>query len=142
MGKVEYKLPDDLGTLTFGVPTHWVGGRANGVDALWIDQDGSTFKDNVVLKIRPVQKVADAEQLLDLYLDELAASVEVTPVLEAKTAPGRRSVSFESTVSGQNITQNMLVIYSESGEKSYLLALTNSHLSNTGSIDLSPVTIN
>ena len=142
MGKVEYKLPDELGTLTFDLPSHWVGARADGVEALWIDQDATPFKDNVTLKIRAVTKVSDSEQLLDVYIDKLVNSLEATPVADVKKTAGHRSISFNNSVSGHELTQQVSVVYTESTEKSYLIILNHSLLSTGKPLDLSQAAIN
>lgn len=143
MGKVEYKLPEDLGTLTFGLPSHWVGARADGVDAVWIDQKASPFKDNVTLKIRPVTKVDDGEQLLDVYIEKLINSLdEASPKSDAAKTPGRRSITFDNSISGHDLTQQVSVLYTESAEKSYLLVLNHSRLTTGKPVDLSQAAIN
>jgi len=142
MEKVNYQLADDLGTLTFEVPMHWVSGKTKGVDAIWFDQDGSPFRDNVTLKVRPFSKVDDAEELLDIYLKKLVESLEAKPVTDTEKTPGRRSIAFESTISDHDIAQQVLVLYAESLEKSYLLILNHSRLTTGSEVDLSPATIN
>lgn len=141
MGKVEYKLPDTLGTLTFELPSHWVGARAEGVEVLWINQNAELFKDNVTLKIRDVKKAADADQLLDLYIERLVAEVDATSVSDAEKTTGRRSISFERTIDGHEITQNILVIYTESSEQSHLLILNHSRMLNSDPVDMSAAKI-
>jgi len=141
MGKVEYELPHELGTLTFAVPKHWVGGRVEGVDAVWIDQNNEKFKKNVTLKVRPFNKISNPDQLLDLYLDKLIESLKVESVSDIHKTPGRRAVSVDRTISGHAITQSLLVVYAESSEKSYLVSLTNSHLRNDVPLDLTEATI-
>ncbi len=139
MGKVEYELPHQLGILTLQVPLHWVGARAEGIEVGWIDQDGSPFKDNVTLTMRDRDRVGNTEGLLDNYVKAMIESVEHTSVTDVEKAEGRRSMSFERTVGGQEITQTMLAIYTESADKSYLLTLNHSRLAGVEAIDLNQI---
>lgn len=142
MGKIDYALPDNLGTLTLQLPMHWVGARADGVEVLWIDQNGGPFKDNVTLTIRGGNKVADSNELLNKAMSSIVNSVEHSTRSHIQETQDRRLISFERTVSGQEITQTILVIYTESAEKSYLLTLNHSRQVNADPIDLSQVRIN
>lgn len=141
MGNVEYELPHELGVLTMQLPLHWVGGRADGVEALWIDQDGSPFKDNVTLTIRDGSKVANSDKLLDRMITAMVQGVEPSTVSSVEKTQGRRMVSFERTVGGQEIIQTSLTIYAESAEKSYLLTLNHSRPLDADPIDLREVSI-
>ena len=137
LGKVEYELPYDLGTLLFGVPSHWVGARAEHVDALWIDQFGTPFKENVTLKVRRFEKGGDEEDLLDEYMEKFVASVSATPTGEVRTVPGRRLLSLEGTVENLEIEQHHLVIYTGTSDADYLITLTNTHLKGGIPVDVS-----
>ena len=140
-GQIEYELPHQLGVLTMQLPLHWVGGRADGVEALWIDQHGSPFKDNVTLTIRDGNKVSNPDELLDRTVIAMIRGLEHSSVSNVEKTQARRLVSFERTVGGQEIIQTGLVIYAESAEKSYLLTLNHSRPLNADSIDLRQVEI-
>ena len=137
MGKIEYELPDKLGTLTLPIPLHWVGARADGVEVLWVDQDASPFKANVTFSIRDRDKVSSPDAYLDAYIDALIKNVPHSSVSDIEETQGRRSLSFERpTDEGQEIRQTALVIYTESTSKSYLLTLTLSRPVNVEPVDL------
>ena len=139
MGRVEYKLPHELGILTFEVPLHWVGARAEGAEALWIDNDSDGFKENVTLTIRFEQKVADPEQWLDKAVENLIDQIEANAVSDITKAPAQRTVSFDRVVGGYEITQTLFLMYTEAWDKSYLLMLNHSRDSHEKSIDFSKV---
>jgi len=141
MDSVEYELPDALGTLTLEVPIHWDSTKAQGVNALWINQGGNPFKDNITLTIHPVEKVDDGEQLLDFYLSKLIESGAAKPVSEAEKLPARRSMFFESEAGGLELAHQVLAIYTETSDKSYLIVLNHSRLRNGVPIDLSVAAI-
>lgn len=141
MGKVEYELPHDLGTLIFQVPSHWTGARADSVEALWINQDATSFKDNVTLKVRTLDKFEKEEELLDQYMSQFIANVSATPASEVHKVPGRRFVSFDGSVEGTEIKQHHLAIYTETAENSFLVTLTNTHAKGDDPVDITVANI-
>ena len=141
MGSVEYELPHELGILTMQLPLHWVGGRADGVEALWIDQNGSPFKDNVTLTIRVGGKVANPDELLDRAIVAMIKDIEPSAVSDVEKTQARRSISFERSVGAQEIAQTVLLLYAESADKSYLLTLNHSRPSNAEPINLNQAKI-
>ena len=137
MGKVEYELPDKLGILTLPIPLHWLGGKADGVEAMWIDQHASPFKSNVTLAITDRDKVSNPDAFLDAYVAALIKHVEHATVSDVeKTQTGRKLFFQRPTDEGQEIRQTALVIYTESTSKSYLLTLTLSRPVNVEPVDL------
>lgn len=137
MGKIEYELPDKLGILTLPIPLHWVGARGDGVEALWIDQGASPFKENVTLSILDRDKVSNPEAFLDAYIAALIKQVEHSTVSDVEKRQAHRKLFFErSTDEGQEIRQTALVIYTESNDKSYLLTLTLSRPIGAEPVDL------
>ena len=141
MGKVEYELPHELGVLSMQLPLHWVGGRADRVEALWIDQNGKPFKDNVTLTIRDGNKVEYPEEFLDRAIVATISSVDPSTVSNREKIPTRRLISFQRTIGGQEIMQTRLFIYTELADKSYLLMLDHSRLLDGVPVDLSQVRI-
>ena len=142
VGKVEYTLPDGLGVLEFLVPLHWVGGRAENIDVLWIDQNSSSFKNNVTLKIHSYDEIHDSEKLLNNYMRELLENVSSVATTEIEKQPYRRFVSMEREIETHKIEQHHLVVYAKTDEKCYLLSLTNSHLKGDEAIDIATAKIN
>lgn len=141
MGKVEYELPDNLGTLTLKVPLHWVGASVDGLLAAWVDQDGSSFKDNVTLSIREGDKVTDTDELLERTIGLMVNSAGISNVSDIEKTEARRLVSYDRTVESQAITQTALIIYTESADKSYLLMLNHSRPIGVDAIDLNQAKI-
>ena len=141
MGKVEYELPHELGVLSMQLPLHWVGGRADRVEALWIDQNGKPFKDNVTLTVRDGSKVEYPEEFLDRAIVATISTVDSSTVSNRKKTSTRRLISFKRTVGGQEILQTRLFIYTESADKSYLLMLDHSRLLDGDPVDFSQVKI-
>ncbi len=141
MGNVNYELPDHIGTLSLTVPSHWVGARAEGVEALWIDQHASGFKENVTLKIRAVAKADDAEKLLDQYVEKLQSSTGLTPVKPVEKTPGRRLFSVDTSIEEHLLRQDQAILYAETDTQSYLVILSSTHLRVSERVDISTAEI-
>lgn len=141
MAKVEYELPYELGTLIFQVPSHWAGARADNVEALWINQEATSFKDNVTLKVRSLDKFDQEEELLDQYMAQFVANVIATPVSAVYKVPGRRFVSFDGRIEGKEIQQHHLAIYTETAENSFLVTLTYTHAKGDELVDITVANI-
>ncbi|MFK7888875.1 MAG: hypothetical protein AB8B87_09500, partial [Granulosicoccus sp.] len=95
----------------------------------------------VTLTIRDGSKVANSDKLLDRMITAMVQGVEPSTVSSVEKTQGRRMVSFERTVGGQEIIQTSLTIYAESAEKSYLLTLNHSRPLDADPIDLREVSI-
>ncbi len=140
-GQVKYELPHDLGTLSIQVPVHWVGGRAEGVEALWIDQHGEPFRDNLTLVIRSGDLVSDSEALLDQSVSSIINNTEHTAATDVRSKENGRLFSIDRVLEGQDITQTNMVVYKESAGKSYLVILNYTRPANTEDVDLTKVTL-
>lgn len=140
-GQVRYELPHDLGTLSMQIPVHWVGGRAEGVEALWIDQHGSPFKDNVTLVIRSGELVSDSEALLDKSVSSIMSNTEHTAATDVRSKQNGRMFSLDRVLEGQDITQTNMVVYKESADKSYLLILNYTRPADSEDVDFTKVTL-
>ncbi len=141
IGQVKYELPHNLGTLSMQMPLHWVGGRTEGVEALWIDQQGSPFKDNVTLVIRSGNKVSDSEALLDKSVTSIVNNTEHTAASAIRSKENGRMFDLKRVANGLEITQTSMIIYRESADKSYLLILTYTRPINSETVDFSKVTV-
>lgn len=141
MGNVSYELPDNLGTLNLTVPSNWVGGRSEGLEALWIDQNADNFKANLTLRIQKGSKVDDPEPLLDKTIEKLISNTGLSPVQGVDKAIGRRQVSFDTEIKGHKLRQDTLVLYTENVASGYLFILTSTDLHSSSSVDLTSVSI-
>lgn len=141
MGNVNYQLPEQLGTLSFSVPAHWVGARADGVEALWIEQRTQGFKDNVTLRFFSFDRVTEPEKLLDSFISKLLSDSDQTTETDVLTASGKRMVSFDSQIDDHLLRQHELVIHADSPSKSYLILLSNTHERANDPVDLSSAEI-
>jgi len=140
MEKLNYELPNDLGALELCIPTHWVGGRADGLEALWIDNNAEGFKSNITLKIRDFDKVEDGEKLLDLFYEKMVEKSETESVSDSRSEAGTRYFSVSREVQGVALQQNTLLLFAsnadKSADKSYVLTITHSHTTDDQGVDL------